>query len=709
MTKIKRLLNQIEHKELVLPEFQREFTWNRDQAKKLIGSFLKDYPTGSLLFWKTSEEIALKNMPDFEFDERFEVILDGQQRLTTLYLLIKDKIPSYYSEKDIGKGQDIRNLYYNLETGDLEYYTKNKMKNDPRWIAVKDCFKNDVVDGVEIADQICEGKDKDFKSYLKVIRKNLQKMKEIPRKEYPVLYVDDSCSLRESLIVFDRINSQGTPLSKADIALAHMVSRWPKARRFFKDKIRELEDQEFSFDLTFFVRAMNAVINHRAEYKLLHENTKKELKEGFEELSEILDYLVNILKDRAYIYGTDDLNTPYVLIPIIGYLSIYGPEFPDEKSLKKGLYWMYAALYKRRYTSSVTTTLEEDLNCLEREYTPEVHPFDDLLVNLREDEGDPKVTKPGLASRGVGHPLYNMTTIVIRANEGVDWANGIKLSQPYGEKYNIERHHIFPKSALEREGYDTGSLQHSRMVHEIANRVPLTKGSNMEIFDKKPEEYLPVIQEKYPGNLEKFFIPINEKLWKMENFEQFLERRRELIADGINSFMESLISDYSNHADKESSSELIEKEESEDLEFKASLAWNIHSEMYTEKSLEKEVLKTITAFLNSDGGTLLIGVKDGGDVFGIDKDIEKYGSLDDFELHLSNLIKDRIGRTYEPYIHISFSKIGTKTVCRIDVEHSSKPAYMKKKDDEIFYIRGGNHTEKLVMSEAKEYIDERWE
>lgn len=82
MSKIKRLINKIEHRELVLPEFQREFTWNKDQVKKLIGSFLKDYPTGSLLFWKTDEEIALKNMPDFEFDGRINVLLDGQQRLT---------------------------------------------------------------------------------------------------------------------------------------------------------------------------------------------------------------------------------------------------------------------------------------------------------------------------------------------------------------------------------------------------------------------------------------------------------------------------------------------------------------------------------------------------------------------------------------------------------------------------------------------------
>ena len=124
-----RLLNQIEHKELVLPEFQREYTWNRDQAKTLISSYLNDFPTGALLFWKTKQKIALKNMPHFKFDERVDVILDGQQRLTTLFLLIKDAIPPYYSSSDIVEGNDIRHLHYNLVSGELEYYMKTKMEN----------------------------------------------------------------------------------------------------------------------------------------------------------------------------------------------------------------------------------------------------------------------------------------------------------------------------------------------------------------------------------------------------------------------------------------------------------------------------------------------------------------------------------------------------------------------------------------------------
>ncbi len=707
MVEIKRLVNKIEHKELVLPEFQREFTWNRDQIKKLIGSFLKDYPTGSLLFWKTDEEIALKNMPDFDFDGRVEVLL-GQQRLTTLYMLIKDEIPPYYSNKDISNSKSIEDLYYNLEKSELEYYSKRKMKNDPRWVRVTDCFKDGKVDDIDIAHEIVD-ESENVRSYQKKIRDNLNKMQSIPDKDYKVLYVDDSCALREALTVFDRINSQGTPLGKSDIALAHMVSRWPETRRVFKEKINNLEEEGFSFDLTFFVRAMNSVINHKAEYEQLHDNTAEELKKGFKKLSNILDYLVNILKNRAYIYSTDDLNTRNVLIPIIGFLSLYGPEFPDEKSLRKALYWMYASLYQTRYSSSVDTTLEEDLTALKGEYTEETHPFDYLLDNLKEDQGDPVISKSAVASRGVGHPLYNMQRIVIRANKGVDWANGVELSQPYGQKYSVERHHIFPKSVLKKEGYDTGNLHDRRKVHEIANRVPLTKGSNRNIFNQKPKDYLPKIQEKYPGTLKKFMIPENEELWKLENYEQFLERRRELIAESINNFMESLISDYDVDSQDKEISDLINNEESENLEFKASIAWNLHADKYTPKDLEKSVLKTITAFLNREGGTLLIGIKDDKNIFGIEKDKEKFGSLDDYELHISNLIKTRIGKTYEPYIHIKFEEVENKKICRIDVEKSSKPAYLEEDNDEVLYVRGGNHTERFTGREEKDYIEDHWD
>ncbi|MEA1963932.1 MAG: hypothetical protein U9O41_02260, partial [Candidatus Aerophobetes bacterium] len=93
-----------------------------------------------------------------------------------------------------------------------------------------------------------------------------------------------------------------------------------------------------------------------------------------------------------------------------------------------------------------------------------------------------------------------------------------------------------------RNGYDTvNNQEHYNKVHEIANRVPLTQKSNMEVFDKEPSVYLPVVEKMNPSNLRRFFIPMNEALWKVENFGEFLDKRRKLLVEGINSFMDDLL------------------------------------------------------------------------------------------------------------------------------------------------------------------------
>ena len=136
---IGELMAGIKKKDIVLPEFQREFVWTLEQSKQLMVSLIRKYPTGSLLFWKTENPPEIKNLAvDREKLGSKEVILDGQQRLTTLYLFTQDKIPPYYVERDIK--HDPRHLYFNLETGDFQYYQPLLMANNPLWVEVINCF-----------------------------------------------------------------------------------------------------------------------------------------------------------------------------------------------------------------------------------------------------------------------------------------------------------------------------------------------------------------------------------------------------------------------------------------------------------------------------------------------------------------------------------------------------------------------------------------
>jgi hypothetical protein len=300
-----------------------------------------------------------------------------------------------------------------------------------------------------------------------------------------------------------------------------------------------------------------------------------------------------------------------------------------------------------------------------------------------------------------------MMQILIRKKGGVDWSNGLKLSEPIGSSYSIEKHHVFPKSVLGKVGFDTGeNLIDRKRVHEIANRVPLTKEGNQDIFDAPPSEYLPKVEEANPGNLERFMIPMDEETWELDNYEEFLAQRRRLIARNINQFMEDLREDSRPLEEgvvskEKSAAALIEQGESESLEFKSTLRWHVYAERM-DKEIEHASLKTIAAFLNTDGGTLLIGVDDVGEPRGLAED--QFDSHDDMMLHLTNIVKDRVGTSFMRFLDFSVEEIDGEEVFRVDCEPSVVPAYLDHQNEEHFYIRTGPATSELQPSEIHDYI-----
>jgi len=202
-------------------------------------------------------------------------------------------------------------------------------------------------------------------------------------------------------------------------------------------------------------------------------------------------------------------------------------------------------------------------------------------------------------------------------------------------------------------------------------------------------------------------IPMDEELWKLECYEEFLEERRKLIADSINDFMSDLLEEKSSDEieDSQPTDKLIEAGESEQVEFKSTLRWHIYAERI-DKEMEHAVLKTIAAFLNTDGGTLLIGVKDDGEIFGTEKD--GFSNEDKYGLHLTNLIKDRIGVQYMRFIKFRFEDFDSKRVVRVDCKKSVVPAYLKKDNSELFYVRSGPSTSELPTSEVHSYVSDRF-
>lgn len=152
--------------------------------------------------------------------------------------------------------------------------------------------------------------------------------------------------------------------------------------------------------------------------------------------------------------------------------------------------------------------------------------------------------------------------------------------------------------------------------------------------------------------------------------------------------------------------ELIRRGESKKLEFKSTLRMNLISGK-TDWNIEHAVLKTIVAYLNTDGGILLVGVSNSGEVLGIKND--GFQSEDRFLLHFKQLIKQHIGLNYAPMIEYTLVPVNGKKILEIDCRKSDKAVFLKPdKNDEEFYIRIGPSSERLTGSKLIEYVNRQY-
>ena len=155
--------------------------------------------------------------------------------------------------------------------------------------------------------------------------------------------------------------------------------------------------------------------------------------------------------------------------------------------------------------------------------------------------------------------------------------------------------------------------------------------------------------------------------------------------------------------------ELITNGEGQFVEFKSSILWDYRQEKMN-KNLSIPILKNVVAFMNTAGGTLLVGINDDGQVLGLDADfgVMKKPNADGFELIFNNAFNQMIGTEFRHFVQLSFPKIEGKTICLIAVQPSTSPIYFRHQDKEEFYIRAGNASQPLPVSKVTTYIDNRF-
>ena len=145
--------------------------------------------------------------------------------------------------------------------------------------------------------------------------------------------------------------------------------------------------------------------------------------------------------------------------------------------------------------------------------------------------------------------------------------------------------------------------------------------------------------------------------------------------------------------------------EGKQVEFKSTLRVNLHTGE-KDKRMEQAVVKTVAGFLNTNGGTLIIGVGDDGHPIGLQTD--QFVNLDKMHLHLDNLLKSRIGPEFSLYIHTRFDEFEDEQVMIIEVSPSRSSAFVKDGNSERFHIRTGASTSELTPSETQRFIQERF-
>lgn len=153
---------------------------------------------------------------------------------------------------------------------------------------------------------------------------------------------------------------------------------------------------------------------------------------------------------------------------------------------------------------------------------------------------------------------------------------------------------------------------------------------------------------------------------------------------------------------------LLFKSESQFIEFKSSARFDYHIQR-ANKDLEKSIVKTISAFMNSEGGTLILGIDDDKNILGLENDYQTLAKKDrdGYELFIVGLVGRFLGKELCSNISVSFLDIEGKDVCLVKISKNNKPVFIEKMDQSL-YVRTGNNTQKLNTKEAVEYIQKQF-
>ena len=454
------LLSDVTRGNIKIPVFQREFVWKDEQVMSLLDSIYRGYPVGSLLLWSTRVRLDYERnvggfaLPESPDDYPVNYVLDGQQRLTTLYGVFNSNAPT--TDEELADRLNVC-FYPNEET-----FIHHASADPQTTINLRV-----ILDTTKLFPEL-----KRFDATQQsVIASLVEKFKDY---EFPVVTIRDR-SNQEVCRVFQRINSSGTSLSTLELLAAWTWSDRFDLRREMETLIDQLADKGYDdLDDTLLMRCLAAIVLGGIESDALVDVEAERVVRGVTILKQAVYACIDFLERELRIRNIVFLPFPIMVVPLVKFFSLQvNPNAAQLKCLRR---WFWSCSFTQRYKAGTNKLVMADLQRMERLARGEVV-FDDLDAEVDESLFKKPWRINSTAAKAAICLLAQYGPISFLTGRAVDLGNAMAA-------YNArEFHHIYPKGFLA----DVGVGFHEANV--IANICLLTAADNNNIRDRSPADY----------------------------------------------------------------------------------------------------------------------------------------------------------------------------------------------------------------------------
>ena len=556
------LVAKIKRGDIRLPEMQRQYVWQQTRVRDLLDSLYRGYPSGTILTWETDEEKEIETR-DFAFDQknlerrRFELLLDGQQRLTSLLAILngepihvrgrKRPVDILFNLKHPENLEEITEVNEDEKTENAATFDENttdategeilkgfdrmafvvhtsKLANRPHWVSVTEVFQENS-DRLLLKKKGITMDDANYDMY----SDRLKKLRDIKNYNYRVHVLDRNKSYEEVTEIFVRVNSLGVKLRSSDLALAQITAKWKGSLKIFQEFDKEcIKKLNFDLGIATHLKNLMAFATGQSQFKTVGSLSKEKLETAWEEAKKGMRFALNFLKSNTEVDSAALLSSPFIIITLAayGYSKNYKLTLRENARLR---YWVLVANAKGRYSKgSSATLLDQDLGALHKGKDTE-----ELLRFIEKQVGRLEISLNDLEGRDRRSAYFRMMFMAFRRDGARDWLDKFILSQKHwGAQHALQGHHIFPQAILKEKDLS------NQKINDICNLAFISAGTNKWINKKEPSVYLPeVIEMTGLDELNKQCIPEDPSLWKVEAYDDFLAKRRELVVNRLNQFL----------------------------------------------------------------------------------------------------------------------------------------------------------------------------